>query len=252
MAAEQLVGRLHSIETMACSDGPGIRLAAFFQGCALRCLYCHNRDTWDPHKGLPVTVDWLMAEVERYRHFFEATGGGVTATGGEPTRQAPFVTQWFRECRKEGIHTALDTSGYVDVEEIRPLLDVTDLVLLDIKHIDSGVCRLISGQTNERALGLAQFLAERGKSMWIRWVLVPDWTDNEGDLYRFARWIRTLGPVERVEFLPYHTMGIYKWEHIGVPYPLKGVRAATPEDVERAEAILMEEGVEQLWQSSVR
>ena len=199
-----VIGRIHSFESCGTVDGPGIRFITFFQGCLMRCLYCHNRDTWDTHGGKEITVEELMKEVVTYRHFMNASGGGVTASGGEAILQAEFVRDWFRACKKEGIHTCLDTNGFVRRYDpgIDELLEVTDLVMLDLKAMDEQLHRRVTGMGNANILAMARRLSDMGKPMWIRHVLVPGLTDGEDDLREMAAFIGTLKNVERVEILP--------------------------------------------------
>lgn len=231
-------GRLHSIETFGTVDGPGIRVVLFMQGCPLRCAYCHNRDTWDTKGGRVWQVDQLHDFVMRYKPYMDSSGGGVTVTGGEPLLQHRFITQLFKALKAEGVHTTLDTSGYCEVEQVQPLLDVTDLVLLDIKAVDSALHKRLTGVDNARILDFAKCLAERQIPVWVRHVLVPGLTDSEEELLALRSLIEGLGNVQRVELLPYHTMGIYKWDQLGCEYPLAGVPEPTQEQMARAYEIL--------------
>lgn len=233
-----MTGRLHSIETMGTVDGPGIRVVLFFQGCPLRCLYCHNRDTWTLSGGQERTVEELTQFILRYHSYIIASGGGVTATGGEPLLQHQFLTELFRSLKQHNIHTALDTSGYCDLEEVKPLLFVTDLVILDIKAVDRSLHQRLTGVPNDNILAFARYLSEQGIPLWIRHVLIPGLTDSEEELLALRELILTLPSVERVELLPYHTLGVYKWEQMGCDYALAGVPAATQEDIQRARNIL--------------
>ena len=233
-----LTGRLHSIETMGTVDGPGIRVVLFFQGCPLRCQYCHNRDTWTVIGGQERTVEELTKFILRYRSYICASGGGVTATGGEPLLQHRFITELFRSLKGYDIHTALDTSGFCALEEVKPLLEVTDLVILDVKAMDVSLHRRLTGVPNEKILAFARYLSERHIPTWIRHVLIPGLTDSEEELLALRSLILTLQNVERVELLPYHTLGVYKWEQMGCDYALAGVPAATPEDIKRARNVL--------------
>lgn len=231
-------GRVHSIETMGTVDGPGIRYVVFMQGCPLRCKYCHNRDTWDMSHGRVMSVDELMQDIRKYRNFMKYSGGGVTLTGGEPTLQWRFVAELFRRCRQEGIHAALDTSGFVDLDKADAFLPYTDLVLLDIKEIDALRHMELTGVSNDKTLVFALHLARLNIPTWIRYVLVPGYTDDPNDIHELGQFISTLHNVERVEVLPYHTMGAYKWDQLGLDYPLRDVPEPTGEQIEIARGIL--------------
>jgi pyruvate formate lyase activating enzyme len=233
-----VIGRVHSIETFGTLDGPGIRFVVFMQGCPLRCIYCHNRDTWDTRGGREYTVDQIIGELKKYTNYIKFSGGGITVTGGEPTLQAEFVSGVFKKCRELGIHSALDTSGFADVKKLQELLDNTDLVLLDIKHALDDKHRLITGAGNEKVMAFAHHVSDRGIPIWIRYVLVPGYTDSDEDLMLAADIISKLQSVQKVEVLPYHSMGTYKWERIGEKYPLEGVGEPTSEQVARAARIL--------------
>ena len=232
VGSRPLTGRLHSVESFGTLDGPGIRQVLFFQGCHLRCAFCQNRDTWDPRAGRAVTVDELVAEVLRYRVYMDSSGGGVTASGGDPILQAPFVAALFRALRTEGIHTALDTSGAIAVgRPVADLIRATDLVLLDLKHMDSERHRELTGVPNTRVLEFARSLAATGTRAWIRHVVIPGWNADRDHARRLATFLREIaGVVERVELLPYHEHGRHKWEATGARYRLDGTRP--PEDGE--------------------
>ena len=230
--------KVHSIESFGTVDGPGIRFVLFLQGCSLRCKYCHNRDTWDIHGGSFKSLDEIFEKIMRYKNYIYPNGG-VTVTGGEPLLQSEFLIELFNRLKKEGIHTCIDTSGMVLInDKIKKLIDLTDLFLLDIKHIDSKKCKELVGWSNTRELNFARYLSDKGKHMWIRQVLVPGYTDDEKDLVKLRDFIYSLKTVQKVEILPYHNMGKYKWKELGEKYELDGVRPATEEDVERAKKIL--------------
>ncbi len=235
-----MTGHIHSFESFGTVDGPGIRFVVFMQGCPLRCMYCHNPDTWTGG-GTEYTAEDVAARVLRYRNYF-SNGGGATVSGGEPMLQQAFVTELFTKLKAEGLNTCLDTSGALFNEEkaeaALPLLDVTDLVLLDIKHIDPEEHKKLTGHDNKNILAFAKFLSDHGKKMWIRHVLVPGKTDRDDWLTRLRAFIDTLDTVEKVEVLPYHTMGVVKYEKLGYDYPLKGVEPPAPERVENAKKIL--------------
>ncbi|CAM3429084.1 pyruvate formate-lyase-activating protein [Marinicrinis lubricantis] len=228
-------GRIHSIETFGTVDGPGIRFVLFMQGCALRCRYCHNPDTWDTACGKTMTVEEVLAEMEPYLNYYKLSGGGITVTGGEPTLQASFVAELFQACKERfGVHTTLDSNGFCDTGHIEKLMKYTDLTLLDIKHMDDQKHIELTFQSNERTLKTSRYLSDHGHRMWIRHVLVPGWTDEQDDLIRLGQWIGSLNGVEKVELLPYHQMGVYKWGQLGRPYTLGDVEPPAREDVERA------------------
>jgi len=232
-------GRIHSIDTFGTVDGPGIRFVLFLQGCALQCRYCHNPDSWDPHVGSVRSVDEIVAEIAPYIEYYKRSGGGITVTGGEPTLQAPFVTELFRACKARwDLHTALDTSGFCDPVHAEALLGVTDLVLLDLKLFGRNGHIGLTGQPNDRILAFAQYLSQRGSRMWIRRVLVPGLTDGEVDLRNTGAFIRQLDGVDRIEVLPFHNMGAYKWKQLGIPYSLQGTAAPGPEQIERAHRLI--------------
>lgn len=236
---EDLIGKIHSIETFGTVDGPGIRYVIFLQGCHLRCKYCHNRDTWDTTVGTPKKVSELVQDIQKYSDYIKFSKGGVTVTGGEPLLQPKFLIALFTELKKLGYHTALDTSGMFPLTpEVKQVLSLTDLVLLDIKHIDDEKCKDLVGFSNKLELEFANYLSENGIKMWIRQVIIPGITDDENDLIRLKEFLQTLKTVEKIELNPYHTLGVYKWEDLGLEYPLKGVRQASTEDIERAKRIL--------------
>lgn len=233
------MARIHSFESFGTVDGPGIRFVLFMQGCHLRCKYCHNRDTWDCNSGAVYTVDEVLAKILRYKNYILPSGGGVTATGGEPLLQFPFLINLFKKLKKEGIPTAIDTSGMFDItDSLKELIDLTDLFLLDIKHIDSQKCKDLVGFSNDKELAFAKYLSDNNKKMWIRQVLVPGITDSEEDLVKLKNFLSTLKTVEKVEILPYHSMGEFKWKELGYTYELEGIKDTTNDDVLRAKKIL--------------
>ena len=236
-------GRISATESFGSVDGPGIRFIVFVQGCRYRCRYCHNPETWEQEGGYEATPEEIFRMAWRYRPYWKQTGG-ITVSGGEPLLQLAFVTELFRLAKAKGVNTAIDTAGepftfdepfFSAFEELLPL---TDLFLLDLKHIDDDVHRALTGVSNASALALAQFLSERGKRMWIRHVLVPGWTAGEDDLRRLSDFIAGLKTVDRVEVLPYHAMALHKYEELRLPYRLGDTPAPTAEEIARAEKIL--------------
>lgn len=242
---------IHSLESFGTVDGPGIRFVVFLQGCPLRCLFCHNPDTWDAHR--PVPYNWtpqeLLDEVLRYKSFIKS--GGVTCTGGEPLVQARELTEFFRLCKEKGLHTCLDTSGAVWNDDVLRLLEHTHLVMLDIKTLDDTLHHRLTGQPRTNNQRLLDHLEAIGKPTWIRHVVVPaipakgeaensgsvaapseTLTDDDARLHALAAFVATYTCVEKVEILPYHTMGVAKYESLGIPYPLEGVPALGRERAE--------------------
>lgn len=237
-------GRVHSVETYGTVDGPGIRYVLFMQGCLLRCQFCHNPDTWKMGDGKLMTVEEVVKDIESYLPFFKSSNGGVTVSGGEPLLHTKFLVELFKELKKLGVHTALDTSGGSFsrspsfIESLDELLSLTDLVMLDLKQIDDEKHKVLTGKTNQHILEFANYLAEKNATVWVRHVLIPGVTDVDEDLERLARFIHTLPNVEKVEVLPYHELGVYKWKELGIDYALEGVQPPTEDRVKNAERIL--------------
>lgn len=230
--------KVHSVESFGTVDGPGIRFVLFLQGCSLRCKYCHNRDTWDIHRGEFKSLNEIFEKILRYKNYI-CPNGGVTVTGGEPLLQYEFLLELFKKLKKENIHTCIDTSGMVNLnDKIKELINLTDLFLLDIKHINPEKCKDLVGFSNEKELNFAKYLSGNGTHMWIRQVLIPGYTDDEQDLLKLKEFILTLNTVDKVEILPYHSMGKYKWEKLGFKYEFGDVPDASSQDVERAKKIL--------------
>ncbi|MEU1673114.1 pyruvate formate-lyase-activating protein [Streptomyces roseifaciens] len=220
-ASGRPTGRVHSWDLSTGVDGPGTRFVLFTSGCPLRCLYCQNPDTWHMRDGRPVGVDEVMARIESCRPFLAASGGGVTISGGEPLLQPVFTGEVLRHCKKLGLHTALDTSGRLGARADDALLDATDLVLLDIKSFDSRAYRRLTGGALAPTLCFAHRLDALGKPVWVRYVLVPGWTDGEADVEGLAAFVAGLDCVERVDVLPFHKLGADKYEALGLPFPLR-------------------------------
>ena len=224
-----VLGNIHSYESMGTVDGPGIRFVVFLQGCPLRCKFCHNPDTWNINeKKIEEKAEDVLKKIKRYKNFF-GKKGGVTVTGGEPLIQSEFVLELFRLCKKEGIHTALDTSGYIFNEKVKEVLEYTDLVLLDIKAIDKKIYKDLTKVEFDNTIKFAEYLKEIKKPVWIRHVVVPEITDDNELLERTAKYISTLNNVEMVEILPYHTLGVFKYKELGLKYPLENVEDLSSE-----------------------
>ena len=237
--------RVHSVESFGSVDGPGIRFVIFLKGCAMRCQYCHNPDTWDRAGGNLRSVDDVLSQALRYRSYW-GEKGGITVSGGEALLQIQPLTELFHKAKDLGINTCLDTSAQPFSRKdgrfsaFEALMKYTDLVLLDIKHIDNDAHKRLTGWENENILDCARYLSDIHKSVWIRYVLVPGINDDDESLHRLRSFIDTLSNVERVEVLPYHDLGVYKWEQLGIPYKLTDVKPPTEESVLHARKILTE------------
>ena len=236
-------GYIHSLESFGSVDGPGVRYVIFLSGCAMRCQFCHNPDTWNMQAGTPYTADELLEKALRYRSYW-GSKGGITVSGGEPLLQIDFLLELFTKAKEKGVHTTLDTCGNPFTREepffskFEKLMEVTDLVMLDIKHMDEEQHVLLTGQKNDNILDIAKYLSDTGKSMWIRHVLVPERSDRDDYLWKLHDFIEKLDHVERVEVLPYHTLGVYKWKELGIPYGLEGIEPPTQERIQNANEIL--------------
>ncbi len=234
-------GYIHSFESFGTVDGPGIRFIVFLQGCPLRCLYCHNPDTWETKINKEYETDDLKKEIVKYKRYFEKTGG-VTLSGGEPLLQMDFVIELCKKLKEEKIHIAIDTSGITFTENMKPkfdeLIKYVDLFLLDLKHIDNEKHLELTKVSNVNILNFAKYLSDNKKDVWIRHVLVPGYTTNTAYLTRLNDFISKLKNVKKIEVLPYHTMGIVKYQNMNIDYPLDGVEAPTKEEVEIAKNIL--------------
>ncbi len=232
-AGDVLGGYVHSTEPSAAVDGPGMRYALFVTGCQMRCLYCHNPDTWDRKSGTWQSVDEVIAEIGKYAPFLKFAGG-LTISGGEPLVQADFVHEIMRRCKEKfGMHTALDTNGLLAKNFSDEWFDVVDMVLLDIKQIDPEKHRQLTATPLTQVLEFAKRLDRMGKPAWIRYVLVPGYTDDPEDVEKLAEFVATLKNVERVEILPFHKMGEYKWRELGIPYELTDTQPPSLETIER-------------------
>lgn len=233
------LGHIHSTENFGTVDGPGIRYVIFAQGCRMRCKFCHNPDTWNTSGGQTYTADELLDKAEHYRPYW-SDDGGITVSGGEPLLQLPFLLDLFKKAKQRGIHTCIDTCGQPFTKEepffsmFNELMKYTDLILLDIKHIDLKTHTKLTHCSNEPILEMAQYLSEINQPVWIRHVLVPEWSDYDQDLDRLHQFLTTLNNIQKVEILPYHTMGKFKYEELGIPYELEGIEPPTAERIENA------------------
>ncbi|MCR5486386.1 MAG: pyruvate formate lyase-activating protein [Lachnospiraceae bacterium] len=236
-------GAIHSLESFGSVDGPGIRYLVFLKGCDMRCKYCHNADTWAKEADQYLEPDEILDKAERYRSYWRDKGG-ITVSGGEALLQMDFLLELFQKAHERKINTCLDTSAQPFTREepffskFEALMEVTDLILLDIKHIDEEEHRKLTGHTNKNILDCARYLSDIGKPVWIRHVLVPGVTDVDEYLFRTAEFISTLKNVEKIEVLPYHSLGKFKWDKLGIPYSLDGVDPPSAERVKNADDIL--------------
>ncbi|MBU5456008.1 pyruvate formate-lyase-activating protein [Caproiciproducens sp. MSJ-32] len=236
-------GRIHSIETMGLVDGPGIRTVIFFQGCLLRCSYCHNPDTWNINGGYEIDAKDLVKKVLRYKAFFEKSGGGVTCSGGDPLMQPDFLLEFFKLCKENNIHTTLDTSG-VGLGNYPEILRYTDLVLLDIKHHEEAEYKKITGRSMDSYKYFVKEVVKANTPLWIRHVVVPGVTDHEEHIKNLAKYIKsTFNNVEKIELLPYHTMGEEKYNKLGIDYRLKGLKAMDKDRCQELEKILYDNSI---------
>ncbi len=238
-----MTGFIHSKESFGTVDGPGIRYVLFMQGCPMRCLYCHNPDTWKTDEGTEITVEEIIEEFNKNRAFYSK--GGITVSGGEPLLQLPFITELFRKCKEENIHTCIDTSGITyeeDAEYLKKLdflLEYTDLVMLDIKHIESENHKALTGHRNENVLAFAKYLEEKNIPLWIRHVVVEGYTNKKEDLIKLGEFIGELKNLKGLDVLPYHTMGVNKYKELGIPYKLEGIPALPKSEAQKAKEYIL-------------
>lgn len=236
-----MLGRIHSTESFGTVDGPGIRFVVFLQGCPMRCLYCHNPDTWAVNGGTQMSAEEILASYDSFKEFLK--GGGITVTGGEPLLQIDFVTELFEKAKKRNIHTCLDTSGITftpsNTEKFERLLKVTDLIMLDIKHIDDNEHKKLTSHSNKNILAFARFADDMGKEIWIRHVIVPGITFIREYLEGVGRFMATLKNVTALDVLPYHDMGKVKYKNLGIPYPLEDIKPLSKSDAANARAIIL-------------
>ncbi len=237
------LGFVHSFTTGSAVDGPGMRVVAWLAGCQFRCVYCHNPDTWKMTNGMPVPVERAVEEIKKYRHGLATMKGGLTISGGEPLMQHRFVLKVFAAAKQMGIHTALDSNGYFGERLSDEDLGVVDLVLLDLKAMTPDLHRRLTGMDNKTIHEFARRLAAARKPIWVRFVLVPGWTDDMAEVERIAAFAAELGNVERVDVLPFHQMGRYKWEKLGMNYELNDAQPPSRATVDEALAIFRTAGL---------
>lgn len=238
---KQIYGNIHSLESCGTVDGPGIRFVVFTQGCPMRCQYCHNPDTWTTEENKKISVKEILDEYDGVKEFLRS--GGLTVTGGEPLLQLDFVTELFKQAKEKNIHTALDTSGVLfnrkNNKKIDELLKYTDLVLLDIKHIDDIEHKKLTGISNMNILDFAKYLSEKDMPVWLRHVVIPQITYNEKYLKELGKFLSTLKNIKALDILPYHNMAIPKYENLGIDYPLKNIPPLTKEEAIKARDIVL-------------
>ncbi len=234
-----MTGRIHSIDSFGTMDGPGVRFVVFFQGCPLRCLYCHNPDTWNPNAGTLISAEEIVEKAERFRSYLR--GGGVTLSGGEPLLQPEFSLAILQHLRKFNLHSALDTAGMMPLSISAPVIDAADMVLLDIKALDPEDCRVLTGQSNANELSTLDYCEKTSKRTWIRHVIVPGITLDTGKLKKLAAFLRQYTCVEKVELLPFHKLGEYKWKELGIPYTLSETPEPTLKEIEDANRLFVQQ-----------
>ncbi len=240
-----MTGYIHSVESFGTVDGPGIRFVVFMQGCPMRCLYCHNPDTWENGKGEEITSDEIIKEINKNRSFYKK--GGLTVTGGEPLLQVDFLIELFKKAKEEKIHTCIDTSGitfnrenYAYINKLNTLLEYTDLIMLDIKHIKEENHIELTGKGNKNILDFAKYLEEKNVPLWIRHIIVEGYTDKKEDLIALGEFIGTLKNLKALDVLPYHTMGVNKYKELNIPYKLEGLPALPAEKAVEAKRFILQ------------
>ena len=240
-----MIGRIHSSESFGTVDGPGLRYVLFMQGCPMRCLYCHNPDTWNMSGGKEMSADDVLAEYKKNEMFYK--NGGLTVTGGEPLLQIDFLIELFEKAKQTGIHTCIDTSGVTYnennseyISKLGMLMQYTDLVMLDIKHIDPEKHKELTGYSNESTLAFARYLERKNVPVWIRHVVVGGYTNDKESLFALGEFIGTLKNVKALDVLPYHTMGAAKYKELGIKYRLENTPALTRSDAAKAKAIILD------------
>ncbi|MCL1996646.1 MAG: pyruvate formate-lyase-activating protein [Defluviitaleaceae bacterium] len=242
-----VIGKVHSIETCGTVDGPGIRYAVFLQGCPLRCIYCHNPDTWptDSKTATEISVEEIVRDIVKYKSYFKFSGGGMTLTGGEPLMQKAFCKEVFKACQTQGIHTALDTSGCYKIDEhVAEILSYTDLVLLDIKTINPARFLDLAGIKIDNTLAFAQYLNDNNIPVWIRFVQVPGHTNITKEMHDLAQYVCNLKNVDKFSVLPFHQLGAYKWADMGLDYKLQDTKEPTKEETENLRNLFRSYGLD--------
>ena len=235
-------GYIHSLESFSTQDGPGVRYVVFMQGCPLRCKYCHNPDTWQQCEGDELTVEEVVEKIKSCQPYFNEQGG-VTFSGGEPTLQLEFLKKLLAACKEEGIHTALDTSGYVDKDKFKGLLPDLDLVLVDLKQIDDKDHRELTGVSNQKTLELIELLEKEEKDYWIKHVVVPSITDDLDEIKKMASDLASNSYLKKVQLLPYHRLGVYKWDELGLTYQLQNVEPPSEDTLGKIKEIISRKGI---------
>lgn len=235
-------GRIHSIESFGAVDGPGIRFIVFFQGCPLRCLYCHNPDSWSFTDGEEKTAGQMIDQIVNYKSYIQK--GGVTLSGGEPMAQPEFCKAILNLCKQEGLHTAVDTSGGIPLSVAKDIIDIADMLLLDIKDLDDNDCIKLTGKSNKNALEILDYCESIGKRVWVRHVCVPQYTLNDQKLDKLAQYISKYKCVDRVEIIPFHQMGMYKWDFVeDAAYTLSDIEVPNDEQMNHAKEIFRKYGL---------
>ncbi|MDD5165832.1 MAG: pyruvate formate-lyase-activating protein [Candidatus Omnitrophica bacterium] len=237
---KKVTGNIHSLETFGTHEGPGIRFVVFLQGCSGRCLYCQNPDTWEEGIGKVMSAREIIVSLEKCLPYIRSSRGGITISGGEPLLQMDFLCELFRLCKDKGIHTAIDTSVFYrprDKLKLAKLLSLTDLFIVDIKAVDKQLHKRITSKSLEQVMEFITELEDNKKQYWVRYVLVPGLNDSERDLKKLGKLVRSFRHCVNFEFLPYHTLGKHKWEHLGLTYLLKDIKVATAKDIKRAQRL---------------
>jgi pyruvate formate lyase activating enzyme len=242
--AREVRGRINTYESTGTVDGPGIRFIVFMQGCPLRCLYCHNPETWGFDGGDEKTAGEVFEEIKKYKNFMNASGGGVTFSGGEPMSRPKFLEALLMLCKEEGIHTVVDTSGFTLITEtVKRIVEMTDLFLLDVKSMNANMHQIITGESNQNTIAFAEYLASVNKPVWMRYVVVPQLNDRVHCQRKLAKWAAGLGNVEKIELLPFHKMGEWKWKKYHLAYRLTETRVPEPEEIEHFADIFRKYGL---------